>query len=765
MFLKSGPVLTRHIDSVFYTLSGLEDLQMTRLTASSLRNPCPVCGRTKDGDCRILNTGSVFCQTYADENIGTELEGYKFAKRNNDGRTGTWVPMDQWGDGTKAESFYSKRKEWVYHNRASIKAVAYVRDGIKKFQASKLPDSSVSDLIGDLLPYRYPELADVKSVFVAEGEKCADRLWELGQPATTFNGGANGFKPKRDAGHFDPDVTLILVPDRDQAGIAYMQQIAAAYPDNPKLWLRVWPEQPQYWNGKCPENHGLDIADWLAGKDSETARQMIADAISDEPIEVPSSIDVKADILKTEVAHQKLKEFALEIQTRDSELRPTLMYERAKQLGTTLSRSQCQKYLKAADRLHRGVRPSFKISPRSLKSSPQKYLLEGIIPLHQQTLLVAREKLGKTTFLLQLVAMQAKGLHTFLGKKISHRPLKVYIVGTDQPEHNWQEIMKRVGLDPSRIGCEGNPIRYLATMEEEVVLTPDAIIKLRDMIRNDLADGDEVLLMIDSLDACIRAIGYEERDAAISDPLRQLVSAFEGMPVTQMILHHEKKDAQPGVDAFRALRGHSSIGSTVSGGIRLEAVNPEQQGSAISMKVKNRSCAEHQLLLERSSDGSFFCIGDGTDVLLAGAMQSKQDALQENQKDVLAFIRQATIYGEPATAAELAKTDLIASSLEARARTDRARQIMQSLEDRSLVRQTTKSSIVGRPSNAWLAVEIPGVWTLDTEDPNDVSTMSTLSLTSNASIIDNSDIVDICSGSTKPTHDRLHLSASDSGFY
>ena len=211
------------------------------------------------------------------------------------------------------------------------------------------------------------------------------------------------------------------------------------------------------------------------------------------------------------------------------------------------------------------------------------------------------------------------------------------------------------------------------------------------------------------------------------------------------------------------MRGHSSIGSTVSGGIRLEAVNPEQQGSAISMKVKNRSCAEHQLLLERSTDGSFFCIGDGTDVLLAGAMRSKQDALQENQKDVLAFIRQATIYGEPVTAAELAETDLIASSLEGRARTDRARQIMQSLEDRSLVRQTTKSSIVGRPSKAWLAVEIPGVWTLVSEEPNTISTMSTLSQTSNTGIVDNSDIVDICTGCSKPTHEWLHVSTLDSG--
>lgn len=716
---------------------------MTRLKASSRHNPCPVCGRTKDGDCRILDSGAIFCHSRPDEEIGTEINGYRFAKCNDDGRTGTWVPKDQWQDGRKsAKTFYSTPKVWWYQDREGRDAVGYEADGYKRKQIPGISGKTVTEMNGNLLPYRYAELTGRDAVYLVEGERCVDVMWDVGLPATCFNGGSKGFKPDRDAGHFDPDVTLILCPDRDQPGIEYMQLIAAAYPDNPKRWLRVFPEQPQYWNDKCPRDGGLDVADWLAGKDPETARQMIDSAISEDPIVVPGSINVETGILKTEAAHQLLKNFALDIQTRDSDLRPTLMYERAKQLGASLSKSQCQKYLKAADRKFRGVRPSFQISPRSLKSSPQRYLVEGIIPLHQQTLLVAREKLGKTTLLLQLVVMHSRGQDIFLGKKLLQCPLKTYIIGTDQPEYDWQEIMKRIGLDPSSIGCEGNPVRYLATMEEEVVLTPDAITNLRDMIRNDLADGEEALLMVDSFDACIRAIGYEERDAAISDPLRQLVSAFEGMPVTQVILHHETKDAQPGVDAFRALRGHSSIGSTVSGGIRLEAVNPEQQGSAISMKVKNRSCAEHQLLLERSDDGSFFCIGDGIDVLRAQAIRSKQESLQENQKKVLDFIRQATVYGVPVTTLELAETNLIPANLEGRARTDRARQIIQALEERHLVKSTHQKSTSGRPSKAWFAVEIPGVWTLVEEETDDISIMSTISLIGNAVIGDNSDIVD-----------------------
>ena len=180
---------------------------MTRFIASSRRNPCPVCGRTKDGDCRILDTGAVFCHSRPDEEIGTENNGYRFAKRNDDGRTGTWVPADQWSDGTKKESFYAERKEWPYRNRAGDEVVAYWRHGAQKGQVSKIPGKSVSELNCDLLPYRYDELEGVKTVCITEGEKCADALWDVGLPATTFNGGANGFKPERDSGHFGPEVT------------------------------------------------------------------------------------------------------------------------------------------------------------------------------------------------------------------------------------------------------------------------------------------------------------------------------------------------------------------------------------------------------------------------------------------------------------------------------------------------------------------------------------------------------------------------------
>ena len=73
------------------------------LRPSSRRSPCPVCGRTKDGDCRI-NDDLVLCQTHADGTVGDERNGYRYAKANKDGRTATWVRGDRWSSSTPRHS-------------------------------------------------------------------------------------------------------------------------------------------------------------------------------------------------------------------------------------------------------------------------------------------------------------------------------------------------------------------------------------------------------------------------------------------------------------------------------------------------------------------------------------------------------------------------------------------------------------------------------------------------------------------------------------
>jgi hypothetical protein len=77
--------------------------------------------------------------------------------------------------------------------------------------------------------YRLPELAEQCRVVLVEGEKDADRLWSLGIPATTTQGGSQSWRDEyaeqiRAAGVEE----IVACPDNDDAGRSYTQAAGAA---------------------------------------------------------------------------------------------------------------------------------------------------------------------------------------------------------------------------------------------------------------------------------------------------------------------------------------------------------------------------------------------------------------------------------------------------------------------------------------------------------------------------------------------------------
>jgi hypothetical protein len=63
-----------------------------RLIHSSRRNPCPVCNRSKDGDCRISHDENlVLCHTYSD---GGEFPGWKFIGQAENQTWGKFIKID-----------------------------------------------------------------------------------------------------------------------------------------------------------------------------------------------------------------------------------------------------------------------------------------------------------------------------------------------------------------------------------------------------------------------------------------------------------------------------------------------------------------------------------------------------------------------------------------------------------------------------------------------------------------------------------------------
>ncbi|MBS7588269.1 AAA family ATPase [Ancylobacter defluvii] len=84
-----------------------------------------------------------------------------------------------------------------------------------------------------LVPYRLPDimeaLADERPVFIVEGEKAADRLWEVGIPATTNPMGA-GKWPEEFAPIFR-NADLIILPDNDEPGRKHRDLVGSRLKD------------------------------------------------------------------------------------------------------------------------------------------------------------------------------------------------------------------------------------------------------------------------------------------------------------------------------------------------------------------------------------------------------------------------------------------------------------------------------------------------------------------------------------------------------
>jgi hypothetical protein len=117
--------------------------------------------------------------------------------------------------------------------------------------------------------YRLPELtkavAEGRVIFVVEGEKDTDRLWQLGLAATTNPGGAG--KWRSEYSEFLRAANVVILPDADQPGQAHAEQSAASiHRLAASVKIVALPNLPQK----------SDVSDWLeAGGSAEQLSEIV----------------------------------------------------------------------------------------------------------------------------------------------------------------------------------------------------------------------------------------------------------------------------------------------------------------------------------------------------------------------------------------------------------------------------------------------------------------------------------------------------------
>jgi CRISPR-associated protein Cmr3 len=248
----------------------------SRFSNSSKKNPCPVCGRIKDGDCRISRDGRlVLCHQNFNHAKTQQRDSWHFNGETSDGRCGEYVLREK----TQKSIRPKQTRYWEYPARDGSPLVRVGRsddgEGNKKMWQERWDKDAKKWVKGlgseddpnrvnraDIPIYRYAEIQEAKArgeeIFKVEGETCADLLWKLGMAATTNIGGSDNFT-ESDARDLEGAKVLVISPDRDIKGVRHADEVEEYFPD--ALWLYPFPNS-QAWNN-LPEKNGLDLVDWV----------------------------------------------------------------------------------------------------------------------------------------------------------------------------------------------------------------------------------------------------------------------------------------------------------------------------------------------------------------------------------------------------------------------------------------------------------------------------------------------------------------------
>ena len=423
-----------------------------------------------------------------------------------------------------------------------------------------------AEIAPKVLPYRLAEALQALEdgapyVFWVEGEPCVDALRALGLFAVTSIGGAGKFKPERDGNLFPPE-RLVVCPDRDRPGIQHAEDIAAAYPGC--QWLYPFPGTLQ-WNGSCPANGGLDIADWIAT--GATAEQILAGVGPKLKPKAQPSGEAKGDspidewdaVLKglVDPNHPGFEKNSIRRQIRAA--------TSARDLGVAAAPQHVRGTLLQHQRnLITGTAEKGTKGGDKARFKPKEYLINNLIAKRCLTGIAAFNKVGKTKLATELVAslifqtpfmgnpewMPAPGHH------------KVILWWVDQPGADSSAYLKARGLmEPD--GTLHPQIVALYTEEDDLAWDDQGM----DRLIRDTADNPGVTLITDSFFACIQRIHGNDQEPEAGGALIDIQTLLSQTETTHICLFHSPKETGP--VGINAIRGHGSAGAAVSGCISL----------------------------------------------------------------------------------------------------------------------------------------------------------------------------------------------------
>lgn len=214
---------------------------------------------------------------------------------------------------------------WTYHDASGAPVGVVLRwdgdDGKSILPVARFPDGwYIAHMPAPRPLYALPQLAEVRTALVVEGEPCVEAARALGLTATTSSGGAKSATQTDWSPLAGKEVWIL--PDHDAAGRKYAGDVAALLAAlSPRPVVKVLDPQAAFGRADLPEGHDLADAlaecatddDWnqlRAGIDA-AARQAAPSAAPPPPGRPAPDLVCFADVVPTEVQWLWLARFAL----------------------------------------------------------------------------------------------------------------------------------------------------------------------------------------------------------------------------------------------------------------------------------------------------------------------------------------------------------------------------------------------------------------------------------------------------------------------
>jgi len=412
-----------------------------------------------------------------------------------------------------------------------------------------------------------------------------------------------------------------------------------------QLWEEHSPSSECDWDIEQVANSGGDQVEadsfwWLAKQHGYKAQPKEAKSEQQE------SLTPAEKLLRLEKCAEDLKRTKVHFSHRLPRIRSL-----ANDLGISMRDQELANMLNCAGKKH-GV--SKLLRPGNpLTITPQRWLCDGLLLKGCLNLLVALPKQGKTSLLISLIATWKRGSSypgfpaTFLGLQLVGACPKVLIIGTDQCLNDWAAMLKPAGLMTEENELL-DPIIGLSHAGNPMHLDPEGI----DTITEEVKQHENVLILVDSLAACLAPLGLKEESPEAALPLQELAEALEGTDATTALIHHAAK-GRATEGASSASRGTTAIPALASQIIQLDRASNDRNDNRKTLRTEGRGGQPLSLVIERDEAHWRTC-GSTEELERERQHAATIEKLTDRQQSALVVVEDQWDQGLTTTAKEVA---------------------------------------------------------------------------------------------------------------